>query len=418
MLSIVDIASSSGNLEIGNPFVVPYLELLSDQSVKIWFTRPALNAATVGNYMITGDTPRSVVLVQYETTQIVRLYFDQPLVAGQWTLQISSSIVSDDGDSLALPANTQVVFDVADSLVTDSVQEDVSDVAKFVPKRIRNKKGIADLLAAFQAGDDIVSEQARLAFDQCYLATAKDKYLTIRAADKGIKKPEKLGMQDDAFAKLAISLINNKLTNQSMLAVLEAMYGSESVHGFVESATETFRVFSGGTLEFLVDGKHTLSYILDLAAFRNPMAVTAIELAGNLNAFFANNDSYAFAESTSGGTVRIFSSTKGLGSSIQVIGGTLQPYLQFNEKVFAYTPESALAVTWTITNPSVGVVRFQPSTWPEAFTNLRIGDYVVLTGENVPEDLRGSWPVSNVNYSYSGATLIQWFEIESDYEVS
>ena len=112
--------------------------------------------------------------------------------------------------------------------------------------------------------------------------------------------------------------------------------------------------------------------------------------------------------------------TKGLRSSIAVISGTLQNYLQFNDSVFTIgDPEDTLAVTWTVTNPETGIVRLAPSTWPEAFSNLQIGDYITITGENFPEDLRGSWPIYNVNYSYDEFdALIQWVEIESDYIAS
>lgn len=416
MLAVESLAINETPFRLGNPFSIAHLELIDSKSLKVWFTRPVANGTTISNYTIPGVT---VVLAQYESTQIIRLYLSSDLIAGQWTLTVGGTVVSDDADALSLSGD-EAVFDLVENQPQDQESPQVGLVASFVPKRLRSKKIVADILAAYQTADDLVSDQARAAFDQYYLSTASGKYLTTRAKDKGVSKPDKLGMQDEDFAQLAISLVNNKLTNVAILNILEKMFGPEAVHAFVETTLEgPFRVFDEGTLTLCVDGKTTIDYIVEIERFRNPLEVTATELATDLNSFFDNNVFPAFAEVLNN-KVRIYSNTKGLGSSISVTGGTLQNYLQFNSSVFTTDdPEDALAVTWTITNPEIGVVRLAPSVWPEAFSSLHIGDYITITGENFPEDLRGSYPIVNVNYSYDVLdALVQWVEIESDYTVS
>lgn len=418
MLSIVSLANSSGLIGIGNPFAVGALELIDDQSIKLWYTRPTVNATLIGNYSISGPAVRNVVLAQYDTTMKVRLYLDEPLVPGQWTLSVSSFIQSDDVDVLSIPTNYQIVFDVAENLVVSDPAPELGTVASFIPKKLRNRRGTAEIVEAFQVGDDVVKSQARFAFDQYNICTATGNYLTIRAADSGIVKPEKLGISDNAFSQLAISLVNQRLTNSAILRVLESMYGIESVRAYVDSKAGPFRLFHEGWITFVVDGKTDLTYIVDISQFKNPMEVLAKELASSLNAFFDSNGSKAFANETSDGRVRIFSSTMGLQSKIAVSGGTLQPHLQLNEAVGGALVEEATAdIDWEVTNPRPGIVRLQPSVWPYAFTNVRVGDYITITGENFPVALRDSWPVVNINYSYSGIVLVQWLEIESDYIV-
>jgi hypothetical protein len=407
MLSIVDVANSDWPIGIGNPFTIGATALIEDQALKLWLTRPSTNANVALNYTVTGPEPRSVVLAQYETPSVVRLYFDQPLVGGQWTISTSTNIHSDDSDNLSLSATT--VIDIAESLPLAEPIDQIGTVAGFLPKKIRNKRGTAELIAAFQAGDDLVNAQARFAAEQHNLSTATGKYLTTRAFDRGIEKPEKLGMSDEAFSKLAISLVNQRLTQPSLLRVLESMYGTDSVHAFVNSKTGPFRVFDKGTIGFLVDGSVPLVYVLDISRFANPMEVSAKALAADINLFFA--DSRLFAEDHEG-QVRVFSSTMGLQSKIAVTGGTLQPYLQFDTSIGDLATAD---VNWEVTNPRPGIVRLQPDSWPYEFTKVRIGDYITIVGENFPLELRNSWRVVNTNYSYSGADLVQWLEIESDY---
>jgi len=413
MLSITSIANSAGTIGIGNPFVVGAITLLDDQSVELWYTRPATGANTVGNYSVSGPAARSVVLAQYNTTQRVRLYFDSPLIEGQWTLAVSS-VQSDDSDTLSIPANTQLVFDVAERQPALDLPVELGTVASCVPKKIRSKRGVAELIEAFQVGDDSVKAQARFAFDQRNICTATGSYLTKKALDYGVVKPEKLAMADEAFSKLAISLVNQRATALSMLRVLKLMFGTKSVHAYVESQAGPFRVFDEGTIEFLIDGKTSLVYVSDTSRFNNSLSVSAQELSSDLNVFFANSNFEAFAEEVDD-KVRIYSSTMGLQSKIAVTKGTLQPFLQFNSKAGDHS--TAVDVDWEVTNPRPGIVRLQPSTWPYAFTNIRAGDYITIVGENFPLELRGSWTVANTNYSYSGVSLVQWLEIESNYIV-
>ncbi len=422
MLSILDTANSNGAPTIGNAFLVSSIELLDDSTIIINFTRGITNGTRASNYSITGPSQITVNLAQYNnSTNSVRLYLSAPLSIGQWTIFFLSgppnSIFSADSDNLSLPSNTEIVFDLTDKSLQGEFGSNIvqNDVSSFIPKEFRNKKVFAGILAGIAAGDSIIENQARLALDQYSISTASDNYLTTIAGDRGVQKPTKLGISDTDFRKLAVTTINSKLTNDALLSVLEIMYGVDSVHGFFESdLEEPFQLFDKANLDILFDQSKSFHFVVNWADYSNPLRVTALELVAALNFAFDKNNVDAFA-TISQKKIRIYSKTKGIRSSVTGLGGTLQPCLHFDSQVIQRFTNSLslLAITWTITNPSTGTVRFKPNTAVD-ISKLHVGDYITIIGANFPSELQGSFAITNVNYSYSPSLDI-WFEIQSNY---
>ena len=424
MLSILDTANSNGVPIIGNAFLVSSIELLDDSTIIVNFTRGIVNGERVSNYSVTGPSLITVNLAQYNnSTNSVRLYLSAPLSIGQWTVLFLSgppnSIFSADSDSLSLPSNTEVVFDLTDKSLQGDFGSNIAqnDVSSFIPKEFRNKKVFAGILAGIAAGDSIVETQARLAFDQYSISTASANYLTTTAGDRGVQKPTKLGISDTDFRKLAITTINSKLTNDALLSILEIMYGGDAIHGFVESELEgPFQLFDKAYLDILFDRSKNFRFVVNWTDYSNPLRVTALELVSALNFAFDKNNVDAFA-TINQKKIRIYSKTKGVKSSVTVLGGILQPCLHFDLQVIQpfTNPLSLLAITWTVTNPSTGTVRFKPNTSVD-ISKLHVGDYITIVGANFPSELQGSFAITNVNYSYS-PSLDVWFEIQSNYTV-
>ena len=426
MLAITDTRNSDGVPGLSTDFLVASIELLDDSSLRIWFTRPVLNGSITANYSVSGSSVKNVILAQYETDiRGVRIYLDAPLSIGQWVIQFRSgppgTLISNDSDHFILPSNTQVVIDLVDKSSQDSVGTNLveSPVGQFIPKEFRSKKVYSAIVAGIEAGDKIVSDQARLAFDQYFVSTASDKYLTTRAADRGIQKPEKLGIADADFRNLVIDVSNNKLTNDALLSVLEIMYGPDSVRGYVETAiVEPFEIFDGAYLDFLIDGKTKFRFTANWVDYQTPLRATGVELSSALNFAFDKNGINAYA-TVENSKVRVYSNTKGIQSSVSIQGGTLQPYVEFDSPVYgAFSPTQQQSLEWILINPSVGIVRFIQTTIVNDFRapTLKIGDYVTIVGSNFPVELRGSWPILDVQFWYA-PTPIQWFDIASDYIV-
>jgi hypothetical protein len=427
MLAILDTANSDGVPQLGTDFLVASIELIDDQSFRVWFTRPVASGNNPANYHVTGPSTVSVVAAQYELDRRgARVYLSTALSVGQWTVGFSSgpptTLLSDDSDHLALPSNTQVVFDLVDKSSQDEFGNALilGPVAKFIPKAFRTKKVFAAIIDGLEAGDAIVSTQARLALDQYFVSTASGKYLTTRAADRGIPKPVNLGISDVDFRKLAIDVANNKLTSDALLSILEIFFGEDSVKAYVETAlAEPFEIFDGAFLDFLIDEKTEFHFVANWKDYQTPLRATALELVSAFNFAFDKSGIRATAVVDSG-KVKIYSNTKGIRSSISVQGGTLQPLLQFDSAIYgpALTSE-AFALQWTLSNPQVGTVRFVPQTPTPLFAGpvLKIGDYVTIIGSNFPTALRGSWPVTDVNFTWGVPAPTEWFEIASDYIV-
>ena len=366
MLAITDTRNSDGVPGLSTDFLVASIELLDDSSLRIWFTRPVLNGSITANYSVSGSSVKNVILAQYETDiRGVRIYLDAPLSIGQWVIQFRSgppgTLISNDSDHFILPSNTQVVIDLVDKSSQDSVGTNLveSPVGQFIPKEFRSKKVYSAIVAGIEAGDKIVSDQARLAFDQYFVSTASDKYLTTRAADRGIQKPEKLGIADADFRNLVIDVSNNKLTNDALLSVLEIMYGPDSVRGYVETAiVEPFEIFDGAYLDFLIDGKTKFRFTANWVDYQTPLRATGVELSSALNFAFDKNGINAYA-TVENSKVRVYSNTKGIQSSVSIQGGTLQPYVEFDSPVYgAFSPTQQQSLEWILINPSVGIVRF------------------------------------------------------------
>jgi len=428
MLSIADFASTSGVPGLGTDFLVAAVNLIDNQSLTVWFTRPVSNGATATNYTISGPSTLSVALAQYQTnTKAVNLYFSAPLVAGQWTISFSHNLVSNDPDALYLPTNTQVVFDLVDlspqgTLGTNLVEGPVS---KFIPKEFRNKTVWSAIVAAIETGDDLVATQARLAFDQYFMSSASGEYLNKRAGDKGVDRPENLGISDNVFRGLAISLVNNKLTNDAFLSILETMYGSDAIRGCVESAVPgPFEIFDQADLDILFDGQYVFHFVANWVDYQNPLQAQPEEVVAALNFALDKQGINAYAIVTNTNTIKIYSNTKGVRSSVTITGGTLQPYLQFDTPIYGLysSTDDILQQQWTITNPIPGTVRLTPNMavyWFPIFY-LRVGDYVTIIGSNFPTGLRGSWPITNIVTSWNStySNVVGYVDIQCNYVVT
>jgi hypothetical protein len=410
-----------------NQFVISTVELVNNQQIKIWFSRAAKYANVKTNYSLSGSSSVNITLAQYskeviQTTEvdskrIVNLYLDQPITVGQWTLSLTN-IVSYDTEEVPLPTNSTVLFDIVEQQELDLNEQNSINILNFIPRRFRDKKVLSGILESIEQGDKIIQEQSRFAFDQYFVTSATGDYLTTRAGDQGVPRIPKLGINDSSFSTLATNVINNKLTSDSISSILECMYGTSSVSAYVETAlAEPYQLFHNADLGIQLNNVN-YTYIVNLNDFTNPINVSALELTCNLNLFFEKHNIPAKAEKTLSNKIRIYNKTKASNSTVSIIKGTLQPYLQFDTPVFGnLTFEQASTQVWGLTNPRTGIVRFTQTSGTLNFSRLMKNDYVTITGTEFPEELTDSWTITAVNYTFT-PSMTCWFEIESDYVIS
>ncbi len=271
------------------------------------------------------------------------------------------------------------------------------------------------LIAAMAVGDQANIEAAQAAFDQLFTSSASGLYLERRAGDQGIQRPQNVGMPDDLFRQYAIRTSNNRLTEESLLEIMEVFYGPDSVRAHADtSLAEPYALSDQDDLTLVIDGNQTVLVVFTTDDFATPSAANAAEVAAAITRVLDLNGSEAYAlpviDPQTGSTqVRIFSGALGLGSSVQVTGGSAQPWLQFPSLVAAQVTPGP---TWDLTyNAATSRLRFSPDANFDV-SQVQIGDILTLYGSSFLSANRGSYEIVNVYWAYTGGvTLSQYFEV-------
>jgi hypothetical protein len=418
MLSISNGASNVGVPEIGTDFLVATVELLNDSSIRIWYTRsPALGTNKANDshsYSIVGPNPTSIKLASTNgiDSRSIDLSFVSPLIAGQYTLSFNSSnIVSNDTDSLHLASNTQYVFNIVNANKPNSdLATDINLTKKFLNPAFlkRNQPNWEATVATLEENRTKLTDTVNKIFDQCFISTASDKYLVTRAADYGISHPTILGLADDVFRKLAITVLNDKLTLNANLDLLDLLYGTDATRANITSANvEPYRLFDGATLNILVDQKLNIPVVFSWSDFVNSLIAKAEEVCFVINKFFRDFNSTAFAvpytdEETNETYIKIYSGTKGLHSSIAVTSGSAQLAFQFDNLLFDNidtTTSPGISVTITdlpLNKASVAISQISPQAI-EIFQETLVGDYINIIGSQFNVNNRGSFVIEAVD---------------------
>lgn len=294
-------------------------------------------------------------------------------------------------------------------------------IRRFLHPGIRGANTNA-LIAGLAAGDRVRNQVATAVYDQGFLVTASDIYLERKIAALGIKKPSKVGISDEDFRKLAITVDNNKLTYEAILETLEVYYGETLVKASATSDNdEPYSLLHDDELVILLNNKDNVIIKLEEDAFVDISEAQAIELATFINNKFIEFNIEAKAlvtlnNSTSKNRITLISNKRGLGSSIQIIGGRAQTVLQFPESIFTDNGGSPNE-TWDISlsTETVGNLIFTTTNSVNYdFTQLLEGDIIYIYGDEFEDSGNiGAFPISNIQVYYDSGDLIQSFEIEN-----
>ena len=378
-------------------------------------TNDALNFA---NYTISGPDAISVfdVLPVQGNTSAIDLLLSNTLVIGNWTLN-AANIVS---ANLAETIYTGTVsFGVTQTYIQDVVSPGTNNdssaaiLRKFFHPALKGP-GWNSILAALATGDETNWTNAQLAFSQLYLSTASGVYLNRRAAESGQLNPVNVGLTDELFRKLAITTKTRALSQEAILEVLEVFYGIEATKAnIISTQIQPFALKDGDELSILIDEKLTARVPFVRSHYANIALATAEEVSAEINRTLTLLGSNAYAIDNAG-AVQIYSGSRGLTSSVRIIGGRAQIALQFPTVLFN---TSFTSVTWDVAlSPDVtGNLRFTETTGTYFdLTQIQVGDYVYVYGNEFSTcDCNGTFKIQAVNVYYSGATLVQWFEISN-----
>lgn len=380
----------------------------------------ALNATL---YSIAGASANHVTNcgTVYGDPASIDLFLSAALAPGAWVLAANPAIIAADGTSFTAPFSLS--FTASAVIESPLNRGATNDAARNVIRKFLNPylkgDGWDAMIDAIAAGETINWDNAKLAFDQLFTSSASGLYLDRRAADNGIQKPINIGMPDELFRQYTIRLTNGKITQQSLLELLEIFYGQDAVRANSTSvAVEPYVMGDGYDLWLLLDEQVEVHVVFDDDDFAITGQATAIEIATAITNACRVAGTTAFAvpytdPTTEEVAVKIYSGSLGLGSSVRVTRGQAQNVLKFSEEL-AILNTVGWSATWTVTvNAATGRTRFFT---PSTFVNLgllREGDYVNIYGTEFNVDNKGSFPVAAVYWGYVAGVPYQWFEVDN-----
>lgn len=420
MLSILDQASSLGVPTIGNEFLFAKIELLSSSSIRVWYTRAPLLGTNKANdshsYSISGPQTTTIKLATSTTsnTKAIDLYFDKDLIEGQWTLNfVTANIISDDLEGASLPSNTSCIFDIRlANKPSEGLETDLNLTRKFLNPAFlkdsqKNWRSLETTLEQNRA--NLASTVTKIA-DQLYLSTASSKYLQTRASNVGITHNPILGLTDDIYRNLTISLLNEKLTRTAKSDLLEILYGADAVRANITSLNyEPYRLFDKASLNILIDSKYTIPVIFNWSDFNNALFATAQEVSFVINKYFDIFNIKAFAvpytDIETGRTfIKLYSGSTGLRSSISIISGTSQTALGFdtvlnNQIGPSLNPyQNITIIKSTLGKATIRINKYDDEI-TETLDHLQISDYVNIIGSEFSIYNRGSFVIEGILHS-------------------
>lgn len=418
----------------GAPFSLQSVTVQSPTALRLRYVNDPLAANPVGtfdglnvaNYSVTG--PGAAVVVGASVVpadpQAIDLFLNVPLTTGDWMITVSN-VKSVAADALSPP--TSLNFHIDTFLTTESQNKGAKNddaeslLRKHLLKPMRGRAWNA-LIAALATGDAANFENARLAFDMKFVSTAVQFYLDRKGADRGLTRPEFVGMSDEDYRQLIIKTTAKKLTAEVMYEILEIFYGSDATRAHITTeGVELFSLTDGDDFTVLIDETTSIKIIFHSDDFAVISAAKATEVAAVVTRQIRAQkiDGYAVAikdPETGVNKVRIYSPSLGLGSAMRVTGGKAQNVLKFSEllRTNGTNPGVQSAQNWAITIPQPGIMRLTLAAASTSNLSLvHIGDYVNIYGTNFNTANRGSFPIINVDVRYVAGTLTQFIEVQN-----
>jgi hypothetical protein len=271
------------------------------------------------------------------------------------------------------------------------------ELRKFLNPTIQGKNTDA-VLAALSTGAAHLISNIEAVNDSLYIVRAEGAYLDARLADRGVTRPDNVGLADDIFRKIGIEISTRKQIRDLILSLLEITFGEEFTRATSNAnSVESYQLVNGDTLIIQFDDQTPISVVFSDSQFANIATATAQEVAdaitkqisilGGRGSAYINNDGL-------GNYVVLISNTTGPASSVRVVGGSAQNQLRFNT---IRPTTNIIGTQWTLTQKSGGIIR---ATWTGG-ANPSIGivqknDYVNIYGSAFNIVNRGSYKITAV----------------------
>ena len=339
VLSATQVASNKIRLQFSQP--VPYLTPLTGLQLKNYAVFdgatviPIVKVTTVEDHYDSVDVEVQINLVEdtVYTVQVFNLY-------NQAGSRLENEIGEKTVRAIYMPPNSSTIK-----------QETVESSLRKYMSPVLDGPNFRALLAGFATGEVANQTNAELAKDQLFYSTASGEYLDRIANNYGVSRPN-VGMRDATFREYISSFYNFKVTEDALYRMIRVFYGIDGVQAYVandgllDPALPVNDDATGNTLILKLDGNRqiTLNFFRDeYADYTNPTQVESAILI-----------SRKIQEQKAGGfalvappvpeipnspnppipavppTLRIYSATMGLRSSVEIVGGNALPWLNFS----------------------------------------------------------------------------------------
>jgi hypothetical protein len=261
-------------------------------------------------------------------SKCVELTFDEEIVQGTYTFTV---------DTTSLPpiknyADIELRSETDTSSYSYTFPEDVlcrdmfvqpkpstiEDLLRKYMSPVLDGPNFRSLIAALVSGEKYNSDTFQAAYKQLFVNTASSPYLERLAAGYGIYQTEGAEMDDDHFRKYTQAFYNKKLTEDALYSMIEVFYGITSTRAYSISESETLDTVTSGENKFvfLFDGYTTVTITINSSEFTfNTNENAAMLIDRKLKEQQVN----AHCDLDGNGKIRLFSDTKGLRSSVEVV---------------------------------------------------------------------------------------------------
>lgn len=249
--------------------------------------------------------------------------------------------------------------------------------------------------------------------ENLYISKAHEQYLDARLADFGITRDPQVGLGDEIFRGISISIKNKKQIRDLINNLLSVIFGEDLNQAYVDSLNvEPFQLSHGDDLWLKFDGSDEIIKItFESSQFNVISNATAQEVASAITRELKKRgySGKAIAKDTGSGIcVSIFSETKGPASFVSVVGGKAQNALLFPSPrpttngpstVWQFFPlgNGYVRLTWVGgANPSIG--------------RVKIGDYVNLFAPSFLPENKGTFYITKVQGgSTPGSAFVEFY---------
>lgn len=265
----------------------------------------------------------------------------------------------------------------------------------FMPETFNSKTNFSALMGSIATSDCDLENLFIEVRKQLFIDTAEGGYLDKLGSNVGIVRPSLLGMVDEDFREfIKLQTYYPKQIRQLLFRLMELFYGRDTIKANIRSvATGPFIVFDGATLKILVDGNTEYEVTFSSSAFNDPNSVLPQEIAAQINAqvsegvfastYFNAIDKLEYVE--------LFTNTFGPVGAIEVLGGSANRFLKFPNTLSI----GSVTSQYRLVKSSTAMTLYWAGGVNPVFSQVRIGDYVILTGTPILAANVGSFVVES-----------------------